>query len=211
MKTEELIRAMSADDIKEKPVRNVLPIALAGAAAAAGLAFYATMGIRPDLMAALSQFPVLFKLTFPIMMAVAAFGAVVQLTRPGARLDGWGLALLIAPAVVAASFWATALGTPLSGWASAITGDSVGVCMLFIPLIGTPILFATLFALRRGASTRPRLTGLMAGLLSGSASAAVYAPYCTDDSPMFWGVWYVLAIGVVAVSGALLGPRLLRW
>lgn len=211
MKTEDLIRAMAADDTDVKSVGQILPATLLGAAAAVSLGFYAAMGVRPDLMEALGRLPVVIKQTFPILMAVASFGAVVRLSRPEGQLDGWGWALLIAPAIVIASFWITAANTPLSGWPAAMAGHSIGTCLISIPAIGAPILVATLFALRRGASTRPRLTGAVAGLLSGSASAAVYAAYCTDDSPMFWGVWYVIGIAIVAGLGALLGPRLLRW
>ena len=74
-----------------------------------------------------------------------------------------------------------------------------------------PFLAATLWALRRGASTRPGLSGALAGLLSGAAAATVYAVHCTEDSPLFWSFWYVLAILFATALGALLGARVLRW
>ena len=74
-----------------------------------------------------------------------------------------------------------------------------------------PLLAGTLWALRGGASTRPALTGAVAGLLSGGAAAVVYSMHCTEDSPLFYAVWYVLAILAVTVAGALLGSRVLRW
>ena len=84
-------------------------------------------------------------------------------------------------------------------------------CFLSISIIGLLTLACTFAALRRGASAHPRLSGALAGLLSGSVSAALFASFCTEDNPMFWGVWYVLAIATVTAFGAWLGPRQLRW
>jgi hypothetical protein len=211
MKTQELIRAMAADTTVQPPVRRLLPLALGASAAAVGALFYATMGIRPDLGEAIGTVQVALKHVFPIVMALAALGATIRLARPEGRLDGWAWALLAAPTIVAAAFWLTALTTPMALWPTRIVGHSIGACLICIPLIGLPILAGVVWALRSGASVRPALTGALAGVLSGSASAAVYAAYCTDDSPMFWGVWYVLGIAIVAGLGALAGRRLLRW
>ena len=84
-------------------------------------------------------------------------------------------------------------------------GRSNGQCLVFISLMSLPLLAATLAALRRGASTRPVLSGALAGLLSGGAAAAVYALRCTEDSPLFYGLWYVLAI--LGVTGPRRAPR----
>jgi hypothetical protein len=35
--------------------------------------------------------------------------------------------------------------------------------------------------------------------------------HCTEDSPLFWSFWYVLAILFATALGALLGARVLRW
>lgn len=61
------------------------------------------------------------------------------------------------------------------------------------------------------ASTRPGLTGFVAGITSGGLAAAVYAFHCTYDSPLFYGTWYVVAVLAVAGVSALIGRRLLRW
>jgi hypothetical protein len=65
--------------------------------------------------------------------------------------------------------------------------------------------------LRSGASTRPALTGAVGGLLAGAAAAAVYSLHCTEDSPLFYAFWYLLAVVVVAAIGAAAGSRVLRW
>ena len=45
----------------------------------------------------------------------------------------------------------------------------------------------------------------------GGLATAVYAFHCTEDSPLFYAVWYVLAILAVTAVGALVGARALRW
>ena len=90
-------------------------------------------------------------------------------------------------------------------------GSSNGQCVFFIGGMSLPLLAATLWALRRGASTRPGLSGALAGLLSGGTAALVYSVHCTEDNPLFYATWYVLAILGATLVGAILGPRLLRW
>lgn len=211
MRTEQLITVMAADERRDRPVPVALPLALAAAATAAAALFYGTMGIRPDLSEALAQVRVLAKQGFPIVLAVASFGAVLRLARPGEVLGGWSLALLVAPVIVLVAFVITAASLPMSAWPAEIIGHSIAVCLTCIPLIGAPILAASLWALRRGASTRPVLSGAMAGLMSGAVSASVYAFYCTDDSPMFWGLWYLMGIGILTALGAWFGRRWLIW
>jgi hypothetical protein len=68
-----------------------------------------------------------------------------------------------------------------------------------------------LLALRQGAPTRPGVAGAAAGLLAGGIAATFYAAHCTDDSPLFVATWYTLAIGALALLGAAVGQRFLRW
>lgn len=212
MKTEDLIRTMAADLTRPPPLDRTLGAALFVATALAALVFYGAFGgVRPDFWAAAGRLDVLLKQGFPFLLAAAAFGACLRMSRPEARLGAWAAALLVGPAVAAAAFWTTAIATPLADWPATIRGRSVTECLTLIPTIAVPILVGALWALRRGAGVHPALCGALAGLLAGSCSAAVYAAYCTDDSPMFWGVWYMLAIALVTAAGALAGARLLRW
>jgi hypothetical protein len=92
-----------------------------------------------------------------------------------------------------------------------MVNPSMATCLTMIPLVGLPILGASILALRRGASTDPGRSGAVAGLLSGAVAAALYAFYCTEDSPMFWALWYSAGIALVTFAGALAGRRFLRW
>jgi hypothetical protein len=211
MKTEHLIQAMAADTTRSQPVERILPIAIAVAAALAGAVFLAVLGIRTDLAAAIGQLWVMAKHAFPVLLAIAALGATARLARPGETPGFWARAMLVAPALALVAFVVATAATPVSAWGATVVNASMATCLTMIPLVGLPVLGASLFALRQGASTNPRLTGAAAGLLSGAVAASLYAFYCTEDSPMFWALWYSAGIAIVAVAGALAGPRLLRW
>jgi hypothetical protein len=100
---------------------------------------------------------------------------------------------------------------PASEIGTAVIGTSLAACLTAIPLVSRPVAAATLWVLRRGATTRPRLTGAAAGLMSAGAGAALYSLHCTDDSPLFYGTWYTVAILIVTLISAWAGNRLLRW
>lgn len=53
--------------------------------------------------------------------------------------------------------------------------------------------------------------GAVGGIVAGGMSAIGYALHCTDDSIAFIAIWYSGAIVLCALTGAILGPRLLRW
>jgi hypothetical protein len=211
MRTEQLIRAMSADSVRTPPVAGLLVAALALAMLAAGACFAMFLGVRPDLAAALMQARVLVKQGFPLLLAAGAFGMALRLAQPGAGAGRWPLALAAVPAVLVLAMAAELVAMPATGWRAALMGHSIGTCLPSITLLSLPVLAGSLWALRRGASVHPVLSGAVAGLLSGGLGAGLYAFFCIEDSPLFYGVWYVLAILGIAGLGALLGARLLRW
>ena len=100
---------------------------------------------------------------------------------------------------------------PADDWGRAALGGTARSCLVAVTLIALPLLGGALWALGRGASTRPRASGALAGLLAGAIAAAIYALHCTETSPLFYAIWYGLAILAVTGLGAVLGPRLLRW
>lgn len=211
MKTEALLRALAADARPGPPLRRMLLVALLAAALVAGGGFLLAVGPRPDLAAALARGGPALKLLVVLVSTVAAFGASLRLARPEAGLGRWGGALLVAPAIAVAAFWTTAVTTPVALWPERVAGGGFLGCVAGVGAIGLPFMAAAFWALRRGAPARPGLAGATAGLLAGSAGASVYALRCTEDSPMFWGVWYVVPVLVLAGLGAALGRRVLRW
>ena len=77
--------------------------------------------------------------------------------------------------------------------------------------LALPIFAGLLWSFRRLAPTRLRLTGATAGLAAGAWAATLYCLHCPESSALFVLTWYTLGMGLAAIAGALLGPRLLRW
>ncbi|MBC7444771.1 MAG: DUF1109 family protein [Polaromonas sp.] len=50
-----------------------------------------------------------------------------------------------------------------------------------------------------------------AGLLAGALSALVYALHCPESAAPFLAVWCMLGMAIPTLTGAVLGPRVLRW
>lgn len=212
MKTDDLIRAIAEDAAPTglHPQRS-LALALAGAVAAAALLFWLLLGPRGNALASLAEPRFVLKFLVTLGLAAAAIGLVLRMIRPGATPGLWRSALLLAPGLLLIGIAGELLALPAERWMTALVGVNSRVCLTYIPLMGLAPLGLILLALRRGAPTRPALTGAVTGLIAGGISAAFYASHCPDDSPLFVATWYVLAIAMLAALGALLGRWLLRW
>lgn len=211
MNTDHLIRAMAADTRRTRPVGSVLPVALVVSALLCGGLYLALMGVRPDVWRALTHLDTLLKPLLPLVLAVGAFGAALRLSRPGASPGIWRFVLAMAPVAVVLAMLVAGHGLSPVELGTAMIGTSLVTCVTSIPLISLPVAAASLWALRRGASTRPRLTGAVAGLMSAGAGATMYSLYCSDDNPLFYGTWYSVSILAVTLVTAYAGGRLLRW
>lgn len=209
MKTDQLIAALAADAPARAPVAAGLARWLAPALALAAAALLALWGLRPGLAGAMMQPLVAAKLALPLVLAGTALALALRSARPEARPSTLPLAGLGAAAL--ALLAAGLATTPPQGWAQAWLGDTALACLISIPALAVLPLGASLLALRRGASTDPARSGLLAGLLAGAAATALYALHCPEDSPLFYVCWYGLGIVLTATAGRLLGPRLLRW
>jgi hypothetical protein len=210
MKTEDLIRALAADAAPSRPVGQGLALALPLGLLATLAIFMAVLGPRPDL-GAFAEPLVLAKAALPLALAVAAIGAALRAVRPGASEGGWGRALWIAPGLAAVVLAIGLAVLPPDRWLAYATRPSLFGCMVSIPLLSLPLLGAALLALRRGAPLDARRTGALIGLGTAGIATIVYSLFCTEDSPVFYVLWYGLGILVVARIGAALGPRVLRW
>ncbi|MDI6026913.1 NrsF family protein [Corticibacterium sp. UT-5YL-CI-8] len=211
MDTERLISTLGKDTATVPPLRATLLRGLLAAAALAGIVFFAALGPRADLAAALETVRFLFKFVVTLALAIAAYGAVMALSRPGAPSSHRMLMLLAPVVLLALAGVAEAVSVPEAEWAARALGNNSLLCLTFIPLIGIAPLAVLLNALRAGAPTRPVLTGAVAGLLAGGVAATFYAVHCFDDSPFFVAVWYSLAVAILALAGAAAGRIVLRW
>lgn len=213
MSTEDLIRRLAAAPAAAPLNSRAIPgLALAGLALAAVPMLWA-LGLRPDLAAILVQPLLLAKSLLPLLLALPAGAAALRRARPGAP-PASGLIWpggVLAP-LLAAALWLWALAvTPQADWGGALIGKTLPQCLAAIVTLSALPLAISLFALRRGASTTPHLSGALAGLACGGLATAAYALHCTEDHPLFYITWYGCGIGLSAGLGALAGGRLLRW
>jgi hypothetical protein len=213
MKTDDLINALAADAKSvEQPIARTLAVAVGIGAALSLVAFLATLGMRPDIADAASKsVRFLFKFVVTLSLAVPAFLLVRGLSRPdfktGNRL--WWLAL--GPALLIGGIVLEMLSVPADDWRARMIGHNSFYCMVTIPLLSLAPFAAVLYALKCGAPANPAVAGAVGGVLSAAIAATLYASHCADDSPLFVMAWYPVGFVLMAVLGALIGSRYLRW
>jgi hypothetical protein len=152
------------------------------------------------------------KAGYSLAWFVAGFLILRRLARPGVRPGLAGVAVgVVALAVLGAMAANAAMRTPADQQPALWLGQTWKMCSMRVLALSIPIFVALAVGLRRLAPTRLRLTGAAAGLLAGGVSASVYGLYCQESAAPFVAVWYSLGIFASALSGAFLGPRLLRW
>ncbi|WP_296643113.1 DUF1109 domain-containing protein [Roseinatronobacter sp.] len=210
MKTEELISALAVDTLPQPKVSSLLWRALPLAVAVSLCAFALFWGPRPDIVAAMSSYAVL-KTLGPVVLVALAMAVAVATVHPATsqKIPGVLLGAVIAVALGVFSVFLAREGQ--SALVHALSIPDLWVCLLSVPVLAVPMLGGVLWALSSGATTSPRLTGALAGLVAGGAAASVYSLYCNKDMVLFVLPAYSSAIAVVVLAGAALGPRLLRW
>jgi len=212
MKTDELINALAAD-AKVAPAAIGLTVWLAAGIAAvlAAAMFFAVLPLRSDIQDVIDEPRFLGKWIFTLSLFATALIVTVHLARPQGIPRSLLLLLLIAPAFLLMGIAGELMTLPPSQWVPTMIGVNSSGCIVLIPLLSALPLGAIMLALRRGAPDRPALAGAVAGLAAAGIAATFYAMYCRDDSPLFLGLWYILATALVAIVGALVGSRVLRW
>lgn len=213
MDTNDLIRTIAADnETHERSVGHLLLAALVLAVPVSTALFLANLGVRPDVMTAMRN--PMFDLKFLVTIALAA-GAIaisLHLSRPEVSLGRWAWLLAIPVGLLGIGMVGEMMMMPNRAPMSVrMIGSNSKLCVVAIPLLSLPLLAAALFALRRGAPSRPAVTGAFAGLLSAGLAATLYAAHCTDDSPLFVAAWYSIAAAIVAAIGAVAGSRVLKF
>lgn len=212
METHELIKALAADSRRTGVAMNTVWWgAVFVAIVVATTVFFALLGPRPDIASAVQTIRFLFKFVVTIALAASAFGLLRLLSRPETDPRGVLPYLAVAPALVLAGVAIELIVAPAETWSTRLVGTNSLQCLTFIPLIGIGPLALLLLALRHGAPSHPTLAGAIAGLAAGGIAATFYASHCTDDSPLFVVTWYTIAVGVLALLGALTGRHVARW
>jgi hypothetical protein len=210
VETDDLIELLVKDSVPWR-FRSILAGAVAGGIIIAAIAFLVGIGFRPDISEALRSNRFLFKFVVTVSLAVTAIWVTLSVGRPGGSLARRGLALAIAPALLACAAVAELLVLPESQWMSHLVGHNARFCLTLIPLLSIGPLACLLAALREGAPSSPGLAGAVAGLAASGIAATFYAANCTDDSALFVMTWYPIASLIVTTAGYLIGRKLLRW
>ena len=151
------------------------------------------------------------KLAFAVAMAMATGILLLASGRPGQRIGMRLLWLGVPAALVAATAVMELMMKAPQFREQALLGSTWQTCVLAIAGMSLPVLAGIVWAFRRLAPTNLPLTGLLAGLASGSAAAVVYALFCPETTAAFLATWYTLGIVAAGLIGLLVGPRLLRW
>ncbi|MBT9382724.1 DUF1109 domain-containing protein [Pseudooceanicola sp. CBS1P-1] len=213
MDTEELI-ARLAQDPAPAPDAGVetrfLPFLLVGLLVSVAL-YFAALGPRPGLLEALKTPLVVAKTLLPAVLAGLALVLARRSARPGRRPGLPARLIWAVPLAALALFGLAFAQTPADMRLGYFLGHSIQLCMPAIATLSLPVTAGLILALRRGAPVRPVRTGALAGLAAGALATVVYSTFCTEDSPLFYSVWYSGGIALGAGIGALAGAKWLRW
>jgi hypothetical protein len=211
MKTDHLISAM----VQDGDVRSSVPVRMTGALALGGFVaivlFEAVLGVRGDIGSALLTWRFAVKVMITLLVLIGAIWAAARLASPDASNRTILIALGVPIAMLAVAVGFELLSSPADSWIERAVGSNSRLCLASIVLMSIAPLGALLVALRVGAPASPMTAGAAAGLAAGGLGAALYAIHCIDDSPLFVVLWYIPAIIVVVLTGAVAGSRVLRW
>lgn len=213
MKTNDLIAMLASGGVAVEPnaAQRRFAAALGWGAFGSLLVMAIWLGVRRDIASAVWLPMFWVKLAFPGALLVGALLALQRLSRPGVRLArawAWIVAPLLAMWLLAAMVLFDA--EPASR-ERLLYGVSWTVCPFFIAALSLPVFAALWWALKGLAPVRPVLAGAAAGLAAGAMGALAYALYCPEMAAPFIGIWYLMGMLMPALTGAVLGPWLLRW
>ena len=211
MKTDDLIRAMAADTVRQSALWTTLMLRLVPALTIAVLAVWFALGFRSDIPASLVTPVSVARILLTGFLGIVATRLVLALARPGGEQAAriWPLAA-VAAAATGLLLW-TFVVTPADARQMATVGKTMITCLVAIPLLSILPVAALHHTLRQGATTAPARAAFVAGLAGSGLSAAIYALHCTEDSPLFYITWYGLAIMGVTLVSTVIGARRFRW
>lgn len=212
MKTDDLIARLSADQPPPQRAAGLnLAVATVLAMLSAATLMLVTTGLRPDFAQAIGTWRFAMKFVVTLTLASSAYFLLRRAIYPEGFEKAPLWIILAAPALLLALVVHELIVLPASAWQPALVGTNWLHCLTLVPAFGLLPLVLALWAIRQGASTRPALTGFLAGLLAGGLGAAAYAADCPDDSPLFVMTWYPVGILALGALGAGAGAKLLRW
>ena len=212
MKTEDLIADL-ARDAAATPLQPLKTgFAIFGAIILCAAVFLAFAGLRDELGAALANPVIASKTVLPLILCLGGVVAALRLMRPDSRVKPHlYLPVLVALAAGAVLVVGGFVAQPRALWFVELNAASVTQCLGFIILISVPALAVSFSLVSTGATTVPARSGAILGCAVSAGVTAGYSLYCVQDNPVFFVIWYGMAILVMTAIGAVAGARLLRW
>jgi hypothetical protein len=209
MKTDDLIKALAEDTARPQPLWRGAAAGAAIAVLGAAALFFAFIGIRDDAGTALETWRFIAKLVFVAAVLFVTAWEFRRMLRPQAQPRLWPLAAMAM--VLAAAVILELILIPQTAWGRTALGTNALACLTTIPFLSAVPLAAAIWTMRQGAPAAPAAAGAIAGGVSASLGAFLYATHCTDDSALFVALWYPMAASLVIGAGALVGRLALRW
>jgi hypothetical protein len=207
--TDDLIHSLaSTAGTQQRAVSLQAALAATGAASLACALFllFSVIGIRQDFADMAVRMPFAFKVVYAGALVVGAWVVALYAATPGASATALyalsPVAILLACGVI---FDPT--GFPIMGRTSA----AVAICMGRILFLSLPAMILTFVFMRKAAPTQPLFAGAVIGMLSASVGALAYTLACRNDGTAFVAIWYAVSCAIMAVVGAMIAHRVLRW
>ncbi|WP_325169780.1 DUF1109 domain-containing protein [Neorhizobium petrolearium] len=211
LNTDDLISLLAQDAPVRVRLGRALMAALMIGASVSAIVLVSTVGIRANMVEALQTSRVDFKIALTLILAIVGCNLVFRIGRPGVAIKPHVLAFFLPLVLLLAGILAELFVLPAVAWKASMIGRYSNFCLVFIPLLSLTPFMAFFWALKHGAPENPGLAGAVAGLAAGGIGAAIYAWHCPDDSPLFVGSWYMIAIAIMTSLGYVSGRRWLRW
>jgi hypothetical protein len=167
-------------------------------------------GMRADLVAGAPHPMFLLRSGILILLGGVCGSTLLSMANPGVGRQGAGWKIAVAAALLfpLAALIAMAGGEPMDTLGYTSSGMQ---CLGFSLLTGMATAVPMVLWLRRGAPVAPERAGWLTGLAAGALGALAYGFHCPYNSIVYIGFWYSLAVGVCAIAGRLVVPKLIRW
>jgi hypothetical protein len=206
--TDDLIRSLASEAGARRSASLRTALAFAGVASlgCALLLVFSVIGIRHDFAEMAVRLPFGFKLAYTGSLVAGTFVVALYAATPGASTVAlYALSPTVILLALGVIFDPT--GFPIMGR----TNTAVVFCVGSILFLSLPAMILTFRAMQKGAPTRPLVAGAVIGVLSASIGAIAYALACKNDGTAFVAIWYTAACAIMALIGAVVGHRVLRW
>ncbi|WP_374540382.1 NrsF family protein [Sphingorhabdus sp.] len=177
----------------------------------AALAVIATFaGVRADLMAGAPHPMFLLRAGTLLLLGLVCATTLLAMANPGVGRHGHGWKTALAAALL---FPLAATILALAGQPSGTSGTmQSGVqCLAYSLIAGLGAAVPMVLWLRKGAPVAIEKAGWLTGLAAGGLGAFAYNFHCPFNSIVYTGFWYSLAVGLCALLGRVIVPRLIRW